>query len=187
MLNIKRYPNRKLYDTEAKQYITLDEIADLIRQGKEIRVTDNVTGEDLTAVTLSQIIFEQEKKQSGFLPRSVLTGLIQTGGDRINTLQRNLMSSLGFLHQVDEEIKYRIETLINRGELAEREGKQLLEKLLSRSNLVAHNPMIPSEELIKQVLAKQNIPSKNDMDRIDEQLDELATKLDELNQQSESL
>ncbi|MCK5314811.1 MAG: polyhydroxyalkanoate synthesis regulator DNA-binding domain-containing protein, partial [Anaerolineales bacterium] len=74
MLNIKRYPNRKLYDTEAKQYITLDEIADLIRQGQEIRVTDNVTGEDLTAVTLSQIIFEQEKKQSGFLPRSVLTG-----------------------------------------------------------------------------------------------------------------
>ena len=187
MLNIKRYPNRKLYDTEAKQYITLDEIADLIRQGKEIRVTDNVTGEDLTAITLSQIIFEQEKKQSGFLPRSVLTGLIQTGGDRINALQRNLMSSLGFLHQVDEEIKYRIETLINRGELAEREGKQLLEKLLSRSNLVAHNPMIPSEELIEQVLAKQNIPSRNDMDRIDEQLDELATKLDELNQQSESL
>jgi polyhydroxyalkanoate synthesis repressor PhaR len=185
MLNIKRYPNRKLYDTEAKQYITLDEITDLIRQGNEIHVTDNVTGEDLTAVTLSQIILEQEKKQSGFLPRSVLTGLIQTGGDRINTLQRNIMSSLGFLHQVDEEIKYRIETLIKRGELAEREGKQLLDKLLSLGTPAIHNQNFPSEEMIEQVLAKQNIPSRNDMDRIVEQLDELATKLDEFIQQNE--
>ena len=68
MTMIKRYPNRKLYDTEAKQYITLSGIAELIRQGGDIQVSDYATGEDLTALTLSQIIFEQEKKQSGFLP-----------------------------------------------------------------------------------------------------------------------
>ena len=64
---IKRYPNRKLYDTEAKKYITLDGIAELIRQGEEVVVIDHTTNEDLTAVTLTQIIFEQEKKSSGFL------------------------------------------------------------------------------------------------------------------------
>ena len=70
---IKRYPNRKLYDTDAKRYITLDGIAELIRDGAEVQVVDHTTNEDLTAVTLTQIIFEQEKRNSGFLPKSVLT------------------------------------------------------------------------------------------------------------------
>lgn len=182
---IKRYPNRKLYNTEDKQYITLDEIAELIRQGKEIRVTDNVTGEDLTAITLSQIIFEQEKKHSGFLPRSVLTGLIQTGGDRINALQRNVMSSLGFLNQVDEEIKARIEILIHRGELAEREGKQLLNKLLSLSIPLTTDHNTPIEEHIEGFLAKKDLPSRNDLDQLVAQLDELASKLDKIYSQNE--
>ena len=64
---IKRYSNRKLYDTAAKEYITLEAIADLIRAGEEIQVVDNVTEEDLTALTLSQIILEQEKKKKGFV------------------------------------------------------------------------------------------------------------------------
>ena len=175
---IKRYQNRKLYNTEDKQYITLDEIAELIRQGDDIQVTDNVTGEDLTAVTLSQIIFEQEKKQSGFLPRSVLTSLIQTGGDKINAFQRNLMSSLGSLGLVEEEIKSRMEILINRGELAESDGRRLLDKLLSLDTQLTTDENIPSDELIEEVLAKKDLPSKNDLDKLIAQLDELTSKLD---------
>ena len=63
MIVIKRYPNRKLYNTEAKQYVTLDGIAQLIREREEIQILDHATGEDLTAVTLTQIIVEQEKKE----------------------------------------------------------------------------------------------------------------------------
>ncbi len=60
---IKRYPNRKLYDTEGKQYISLERIAGLIRGGEDIHVVDHATHEDLTTVTLTQVIFEQEKRQ----------------------------------------------------------------------------------------------------------------------------
>ena len=175
---IKRYPNRKLYNTEDKQYITLDEIADLIRQGDEIQVTDNVTGEDLTAVTLSQIIFEQEKKYSGFLPRSVLTSLIQTGGEKISALQRNLMSSLESWGLVDEEIRSRIEILINRGELAESEGRRMLDKLLSLDSQTTTDYIYPSDELLVEVLETKDLPSKKDLDKLVAQLDELASKLD---------
>ena len=77
---IKRYPNRKLYDTEAKGYITLEQIGELIRDGQDIQVVDHATGEDLTALTLTQVILEQERKRSGSLPQTVLTGLIQAGG-----------------------------------------------------------------------------------------------------------
>jgi polyhydroxyalkanoate synthesis repressor PhaR len=74
---IKRYPNRKLYDTAARRYISLDGIADLIRDGAEVQVVEHDTGDDLTALILMQIIVEQEKRQSGFLPRPVFASLVQ--------------------------------------------------------------------------------------------------------------
>ena len=67
---IKRYSNRKLYDTAAKRYVTLDGIAELIRQGAEVRVIDHATGDDMTAQIQAQIIFEEEKRGGGLLPRT---------------------------------------------------------------------------------------------------------------------
>lgn len=177
---IKRYPNRKLYDTEAKQYITLEGLADLIRQGQEIQVVDNASGEDLTAVTLTQIIFELEKKQSGFLPRSVLSSLIQTGGDRLHALQRNLFGQMTFITQVDEEIRQRIRTLINQGELAEKEGTRLIDQLLSLGARKFSDKSLPNEEDIERVLDKRKVPTRQDMDQILTQLDSLMRKLDDL-------
>jgi polyhydroxyalkanoate synthesis repressor PhaR len=76
---IKRYSNRKLYDTERSKYVTLDEIARMIKAGDEVTIIDNETKEDLTSVTLTQIIFEEEKRESR-MPLSMLRNLIQTGG-----------------------------------------------------------------------------------------------------------
>ena len=77
---IKRYGNRKMYDTQASRYVTLDNIAELVRGGEDIRIADNDTGEDLTAVTFAQIIFEEEKRQNGLLGLPLLRRLIQQGG-----------------------------------------------------------------------------------------------------------
>jgi polyhydroxyalkanoate synthesis repressor PhaR len=181
---IKRYPNRKLYDTEAKQYITLDEIAEIIRTGGEVHVVDNATGEDLTALTLSQIIFEQEKKQSGFLPRALLSSLIQAGGDRLNAFQRHIASSIGFGRQVDEEIRRRMQDLVARGELNESEANSLLEKLsvpvASPSDGPSHRdePELDEAE-IRRILAEQQIPTRSDFQRLVDQIDAISAKLDE--------
>jgi polyhydroxyalkanoate synthesis repressor PhaR len=177
MPTIKRYPNRKLYDTEAKQYITLEGIASLIRRGEDVSVVDHATGEDLTALTLSQIIFEQEKKQGGFLPRSVLTGLVQAGGDTLGTLRRNLASSLGLMRQVDEEIERRIQALVNQGELAAEQGSLLLNQLLAQGQQF-RKALWPTEQDLERLLAKRGVPSSDDLQRIVEQLEALAAKLD---------
>jgi len=187
---IKRYPNRKLYDIENKTYVTLKFIAAKIREGEEVQVVDHASGEDLTAVTLTQIIFEQEKEQqennqSGFLPRSLLHGLIQSGGDRFSALQRSLSSSLGFMRQIDEEIHRRIQSLIAQGELNESEGRRILEKLLSPSLFAAgkgETGEITSDELEK-ILAEREIPSRQDLQRLLAQVDALAAKLDEVSSQ----
>src|SRR3569833_4290351 len=65
---IKRYANRKLYDTEHSRYVTLDQISEMIRNGDDVKIVDNKTKEDLTTVSLAQIIFEEEKQQRSFLP-----------------------------------------------------------------------------------------------------------------------
>jgi polyhydroxyalkanoate synthesis repressor PhaR len=54
---IKRYANRKLYDTQAGQYVTLEELAEFIRRGEDITVRDHATGRDLTSLTLMQVLF----------------------------------------------------------------------------------------------------------------------------------
>src|SRR5256886_16041721 len=76
---IKRYSNRKLYDTQESRYVTLEEIEEMIRAGKEISVVDAASGEDLTAVTLTQIILENERNHRGGLPIGFLHQLIKHG------------------------------------------------------------------------------------------------------------
>lgn len=83
---IKRYSNRKLYDTRSSQYVTLEQIAEMIRQGEEVRVLDNSSKEDLTSVTLAQIIFEEEKRQKSFIPLGAMRQLIQSGGASLQEL-----------------------------------------------------------------------------------------------------
>jgi polyhydroxyalkanoate synthesis repressor PhaR len=101
---IKRYANRKLYDTVRKEYITLNGLSKLIREGAEIQVIDNESGEDLTARTLTQIILEQENLGSSLISKSFLINLIRTGEDQIASLQRNFQGSLGSWRQIDEKI-----------------------------------------------------------------------------------
>ncbi len=73
---IKKYGNRRLYDTTGSRYVNLDDIATLIREGKDVRVVDAKTGQDLTRVTLTQIITEDAKDKPTGLPLEILRQLI---------------------------------------------------------------------------------------------------------------
>src|SRR5580698_11157031 len=91
---IKRYANRKLYDTEHSRYVTLDQISEMIRNGDDVKIVDNKSKEDLTTVTLAQIIFEEEKKQRSFLPLAAMRNIIQSGGEWFAEAQRRVQNIL---------------------------------------------------------------------------------------------
>src|SRR5918994_5128383 len=80
---IKRYSNRKLYDTKGSTYVTLLQIAEMIRQGEEVEIIDNATKEDKTDVTLALIISEDLKSQPRSVPLGTLRDLIQERGERL--------------------------------------------------------------------------------------------------------
>lgn len=91
---IKRYSNRKLYDVQESRYVTLDELEELIRAGKEIKVVDAATGEDLTSVTLAQILLENERTRRAGLPTTFLHQLIKHGEAWQEFVQKSLRASL---------------------------------------------------------------------------------------------
>ncbi|MBI2468363.1 MAG: hypothetical protein HYV62_11210 [Candidatus Rokubacteria bacterium] len=91
---IKRYANRKLYDQSRSRYVTLEELEELIRQGREIRVVDAVSGQDLTTLTLAQIILENERDRRSSLPASFLHQLIKHGEAWQDFVQQSLQASL---------------------------------------------------------------------------------------------
>jgi polyhydroxyalkanoate synthesis repressor PhaR len=87
---IKRYQNRKLYDTQQSCYVTLDDIAKMIRTNEEVMVIDNKSKSDITAATLTQIIFEAEKKASQYAPLFTLREIIQNGNGSISSFLAKL-------------------------------------------------------------------------------------------------
>jgi polyhydroxyalkanoate synthesis repressor PhaR len=91
---IKRYSNRKLYDTQESRYVTLEEIEEMIRTGREISVVDAASGEDLTSVTLTQIILENERTRRASLPSAFLHQLIKHGESWQDFVQKSMRSSL---------------------------------------------------------------------------------------------
>lgn len=89
---VKRYSNRRLYDTDESRYITMNELADKIRSGSDVRVVDAKTGEDLTQVTLTQIIIESRGAAHMF-QTPVLTQLIRLGDDALAEFLGRYMST----------------------------------------------------------------------------------------------
>lgn len=104
---IKRYQNRKLYDTQQSCYVTLDDIAKMIRANEEVMVIDNKSKNDITAATLTQIIFEAEKKASQYAPLFTLREIIQNGNGSIS----GYLAKLGAFPQ-DYMTKQQVNTVV---------------------------------------------------------------------------
>jgi polyhydroxyalkanoate synthesis repressor PhaR len=82
---IKRYESRKLYDTEESRYVSLEDIATWVREGQEVKVVDNATSTDVTAQMLTQVILEEGRKGTRFLPSELLHDLVRVGEQALTT------------------------------------------------------------------------------------------------------
>ncbi len=107
---IKRYANRKLYDTHESRYVTLQDIAEFVRVGQHVQIIDNKSKEDLTRVTLAQIIYEEERNGDERRTLTSLRSFVQEGRDRlVNTLMEGPMGKLVRRDEEEEEGEARSE------------------------------------------------------------------------------
>lgn len=110
--SIKRYGNRKLYDTSRSRYITLNEIARLVRSGNDVKVTDNENGDDLTAVTFAQIILEEEKRRSSLISLDLLRELVQHGEDTLAQLRTQVEKGVEAIGTIGEKAGRRMQEMV---------------------------------------------------------------------------
>ena len=152
---IKKYSNRKLYDTYTRRYVTLDVIADLLRDGHEVRVLDRNTGEDITAVTLSQILLDMERHRRGPLPEPVLVDLVKERGEQLLGLVRASLS-------LPQGIRKRAAASIERS----------AERIETRA-----------DDVLTLGLHNLNIATVEDMQRLERKVEDLSDRVEELLQQ----
>lgn len=113
---IKKYANRRLYNTETSSYITLETLAQMVRQGRDFKVVDAKTGDDITRTVLTQIIVEEEAQGKNMLPVSFLRELIAMYGDNMQALMpQYLDASMEAFRRSQEQFRKALEGAFGSG------------------------------------------------------------------------
>lgn len=179
---IKKYSNRKLYDTKEKKFINLAEVSKLIREGIDFKIIDNQTEEDITSLVLAQIIVEQEKTKKIMLP-SILSPLkiLKTGGEDMFKLSKKMfLAGLGMLSLTKEKANEIAQDLIKKGELSQSESKKFVVDLLDKAEKEKDKLLKKIKPDIEKSLEKMNFASKKCVDNLEKRIDELGEKIDKL-------
>ncbi len=171
---IKRYTNRKLYDTVESRYVTLDEIAEMIKAGAEVKIIDNRTKEDLTSVTLAQIIFEEEKKTSK-MSLETLRDMIRHGGEVAQRFVEGTQAELrGRVEAVRAAAEQRVQSILKTGDKA----KELVQT--SQDAVVSLQKKV-DERVRAAVEGMSNLSEvRRSLDEIAKRIEGLEKRLDEL-------
>lgn len=161
---IKRYANRKLYNTETSRYITLRGVGELLDRGEEVRVVDNETGEDITQVALSQILVDN--KRSREVPSdTLLTQILSRGGDAVySAIRKSVDDASDGLGEFQE----RFRQLVQRGETVR--GRSFGWERRERE------PRDESPEPAGPAMG----PTRADIERLNRNLERVAASLDRL-------
>jgi polyhydroxyalkanoate synthesis repressor PhaR len=165
---IKRYSNRKLYDTKDSKYVTLIQIAEMVRSGEEVQIIDNNTKDDLTEITLAQIIYEEQKAHSRNVPLQTLKELIHSRTEKVlENLREGPIGRLipGGVKGSEEKV-----------EVAQKEGKPtLVDQAKEKLEEVQHQ----LDERIKAILVgfRPLEQLQQEVRRLNERLEEIERKL----------
>lgn len=178
---VKRYANRKLYDTTSSRYVALDDVATFVRRGDEVEVTDNETGEDLTAVTLAQIILEDERKKKSFLSLPVLQDLVRYGGDALAEATKQGMEAFGEMREAAEK---RVSELVPEGA----GGGRLIDDVLETSRRRIDDLQRRVDEGLKESVSRlRTVPGIGpEVERLEKGLKEIETSLRRLVDRADS-
>src|SRR2546427_10038551 len=108
---VKRYGNRKLYDTSESRYVTLEEIGRWVKAGEEVKILENDSGDDLTAVTFAQIILEEERRKSGLLSLPMLRDIIRHGEAALPNIAATVDRGVEVLRSAPQRAGRRVQEL----------------------------------------------------------------------------
>lgn len=186
---IKKYANRRLYNTGTSTYVTLDDLAVMVKKGEDFTVQDAKSGEDITHSVLTQIIFEQESKTGNtLLPVSFLRQLISFYGDQLQMVVPSyLEQSMAALSEQQEQVRDQLSKQLGENPMTRNMQipMQMMEETVKRNTemfqkaMAMFSPFAMGAQAPAQEQAKKPVPDK-DLDDLKSQLKALQDRIDSI-------
>jgi polyhydroxyalkanoate synthesis repressor PhaR len=176
---VKRYSNRKLYDSSDRRQITLDGISRLVVSGDDVKVVDNDSGEDITTVILTEILLEREREATGPFSKTILTGLVRAGTATLEQFRRTITST-GIVQLAEQEVDRVVNTWVEIGHMTEQEVLRTVEGVIERRRRGRGDVDEMVEERIAVALQHAGVPTRSEIERLAAQVHGLSVQVNNL-------
>ncbi len=171
---IKKYKNRRLYDTDLKKNITFDDIKKYVMNDIDLKIIDNTTGEDITISVLANIMGEQSHdfKNSGL---KIANTILKKGGVAAMDIFKKLtLASIGAANMTKERLEELFDEMVKKGEMTNDEKAQAIKGFVDKSVEMSEKAKVYADDIAKKVSEKFSA-------KFDQQISQLAIKLEEVN------
>lgn len=189
-ITIKKYANRRLYNTSASTYVTLDDLAQMVKDGEEFEVKDAKTGEDITHTVLTQIIFEEENKGQNLLPINFLRQLIKFYGDSMQAVVPSYLEySIESLSREQEKFQKQFGDAFSAAAFPGMEEQVKQNMAMFQKTMQMFNPFVQGAAGASEEAApgQQDASDKPDEDERNEELQTLRDQLQTMQAQINKL
>jgi polyhydroxyalkanoate synthesis repressor PhaR len=181
MHKIKKYANRKMYDTHDKRYVTMAQLSELIKQGEEVMVIDNRTGEDITAAIISQLIGRDNKEKDKTVSSQLLMQLLRKGGDTLTDYAKKYMSLWqGAFNMAEDEVTPLVNRLVKNKELSISEAVKLKKEIMGYTSSLKSWISDSIDKRVGEVLQSMNLATNHHLNELSVKVDALSKKVRQL-------
>ena len=185
MHRIKKYVNRKMYDTKDKKYVSLEQVARLIKSGEEVSIIDNKTGEDLTAAIVSRLIGQEKEEKGSVVSPRIMMQLLRKGGDTLTDYAKKYTSLWqNALTMAEDEVDKVVGTLVKDKELSRAEGSRLKQEITGYTDSLKSWIGDRVDRHMNEALAAMNLASRDQVAALTAKIDKLSREVARLKKQS---
>jgi polyhydroxyalkanoate synthesis repressor PhaR len=180
---IKRYRNRRLYDTVEKKTVKLDDLAQMVKENVEFKVIDNATGKDVTISILSKILSgswsddRRNLKQTTKLIRLLIS---KGGGVTVDIFKKTVMFGLGVFDLTREKAESIVDEMIKRGEMSQSDKAKAVKELMKGHDERMEKLKNKIDESVEKVTAKVKSKEREEIQNLHKKLDELTKMVEKL-------
>ena len=178
MHTIKKYVNRKMYDTTDKQYVSLSDVAELIKSGEEVSIIDNKTGEDLTAAIVSRLIGQEKKTRQKVVSPRVMMQLLRKGSDTLTDYAKKYTTLLqSAVTLAEDEVDKLVGTLVQDKELSRSEGSRLKAEITGYTSALKKWIGERVDRHMNEALGAMNLASRDQVKTLEDKVDALTREM----------
>jgi polyhydroxyalkanoate synthesis repressor PhaR len=178
---IKKYANRKMYDTDDKRYISMVQLSELIKNGDEVMIIDNRTGQDITAAIVSQLIGRDNQEKDKAVSSQLLMQLLRKGGGTLTDYAKKYVSLWqGAFNMAEDEVSQLVNRLVKNKEISIAEAGKLKKEIIGYSNSLKSWISDSIDKQIGEVLQSMNLVTKDQLTALSAKVDALSEKVQQL-------